>query len=577
MWNIVKRVVLCIVLMGSVSVRGQGTDLALGTWHGELTVPTGKLTLIVRIETDENGHIAGSLESPDQAPGQLIDLDSIELDGTHLSFQVPKIGASWEGDWIEADQNWVGTFTQGMKLPLVLKRGLAAPRPTVDGLDGTWKGIYKHNGVQLRLVVHIHTGTRGTVATLDSPDQLSKGIAVSGLMHQNDTVRFDIPVANVHYEGRLTAPDTLEGTWTQLGKTTPITFERVDEDQANEQQPRPQNPTKPYGYVVEEVTFANPQAAGITLAGTLTMPEGDGPFPAAVLITGSGPQDRDESLLGHKPFWVLADFLTKHGIAVLRYDDRGVGKSTGTFSSATSADFATDANAAIDYLRTRSEINPDAIGFIGHSEGGVVAPLAASIRKNDHIAYIVFLAGPGTPMVDLLLDQTQRLGRLQGASEEDLAELKPVLHSILQAAATAPDQSTAQAQIEALLTPEKLEALGIPESQKTFTIEQYTSDWMRYLLAYDPKPYLESLTMPILALNGSLDMQVPAEANLAGLKAGLAHNPDVTIMELPGLNHLFQHATTGAMGEYQDIEETFAPQAMEIISDWINARFGSNE
>ena len=263
---------------------------------------------------------------------------------------------------------------------------------------------------------------------------------------------------------------------------------------------------------------------------------------------------------------------------MLRYDDRGTHRSTGEFNSSNSADFATDANAAQSYLLTRPEINHDAIGFIGHSEGGLIAPLAITDThlgaNTDHpIAYMVMLAGPGTSSQQIARSQSRLMALSQGSSEEDIAKSEKVNLKIIKAVAESTSNEDAKSKIRALLTPQAIEDLGISEAQIELIIAQNSSPWIRYFLGYDPVNYLPQITIPILALNGKLDIQVPAQENLDGLRELLKDNPDATIIELPGLNHMFQHATTGAMGEYNDIEETFSPEAMSIIADWINERF----
>jgi pimeloyl-ACP methyl ester carboxylesterase len=290
------------------------------------------------------------------------------------------------------------------------------------------------------------------------------------------------------------------------------------------------------------------------------------------MITGSGGQDRDEALMGHKPFAVIADHLTRHGIAVLRFDDRGVGKSTGDYGAATSADLATDANAAFAYLLTRPEIRADAIGMIGHSEGGMIGPIA--MRANDKVAYFVSLAGPGTGLIELLKSQRRLLGAQMGLSQAELDRSEPVLVAIFEAMTAAETPEAGHAAAMAVLTPEAKTAVGLPpEADGSILVNQLSGPWYQYFLKYDPIPNWQAMRAPLLAINGSLDLQVPAAANLAAIRAATSGNPDVTIVELPGLNHLFQTATTGSIGEYATIEETFDPAALELISEWIGERF----
>ena len=289
-----------------------------------------------------------------------------------------------------------------------------------------------------------------------------------------------------------------------------------------------------------------------------------------MLITGSGPQDRDQTLLGHKPFAVLADHLTRHGVAVLRYDDRGVGRSTGEFAAATSAHFATDASAAVRFLLTRPEIHREGIGFIGHSEGGMVAHIAAVNDADPD--FVILLAAPGN-LMQLAQSQERLLGLSQGVSEEELARMQPVMTDVLAAVAKSASAEDARARVRAVLTLEALATLKAPESRRELLVQQLANEWFRYLLQYKPAASLSRIRMPILALNGALDRQVPADENLSAIKAALAHNADVTIRRLDGLNHLFQTARTGAIGEYAAIEETISPVLRSIVTEWIEARF----
>lgn len=546
-----------------------------GDWHGTIATPTGglRLVLTVRAGAGAGGALSAELESIDQAPGQKIPVAPIAIANGHMTFSIPAIGATYDGTW-QADANrFHGTFHQGADLPLDFERGAGAAAPVVTGLDGRWQGSITRNGVDLRLVLRIATGEHGTIASLDSPDQMAMGVPVTGLALVGRTVRFTIPVTSSHYDGLLALDGRrIDGIWRREGYPDAVVdFVRADQSAAAGPRARPQLPHPPFPYRSEEVHFANPRAAGVTLAGTLTMPEGHGPFAAAILITGSGPQDRDETLLGHKPFAVLADYLTRHGIAVLRYDDRGVAASTGTQAGATSADFATDANAAFAYLRTRPEIAPDAIGFVGHSEGGMIGPLAAV--DNRQVAFLVLMAGPGTDIRSLMEAQRRAIGQSMGASAADLDRSAPIEAVLFSISASDRSDADARAAMRAALSDAALAAAGIPVAQRDMMIDRVMDPWFRYFAHYDPAPVLRRIRVPVLAINGSLDRQVVPEPNLAAIRAALAGDRDVTVTELPGLNHLFQTAHNGGIGEYADIEETMAPVALATIADWINHRF----
>jgi len=547
---------------------------AVGEWHGTLVTPGGELMLVLSASRAPDGSLKAELESPDQAPGQKIPA-GIKVDGSQLSLDVPVIHASFEGRWIPAQSAWSGTFRQGAELPLKLTKGPPPVKPVVAGLDGIWKAKISRNGVDLRLVLHITTGPQGTGVLLDSPDQLANGVPVQGLARDGQKVSFRLDIRGARYEGTLT-PDMqqMSGIW--HGPAQPaaqVNFVRDKATAANIAPKRPQTPQPPFPYRAEDVAFGNPTQSGVHLAGTLTLPAGNGPFPAAILITGSGQQDRDETILGHKPFAVIADYLTRRGIAVLRVDDRGMGKSIGDVSKATSADFATDANAAFSFLRTRLEIRPDGIGFIGHSEGGMIGPIAMATNKE--VAFLIMLAGPGMATERLLLAQRRAIGLSIGRSEAEIARAQPVEASLFGALASGATYEEGLSAARALLTPDAMAAIGAsPGMDPQVILAQFGSPWFRYFFQYDPTPNLRVIRVPVLAMNGSLDQQVIPTDNLAAIKAALKDDRDVTIVELPGLNHLFQTAKTGGPGEYADIQQTVAPIALQRMASWINARFG---
>jgi pimeloyl-ACP methyl ester carboxylesterase len=559
----------------AVALPAHAQVKVVGDWHGVLQSPVGPVTLIVTIAEDEKGALRGEMASPDQGPGKM-PLTTISASAGRLTFTVKAAQISYEGDWVEAEQSWSGVFTQGAKIPLTFRRGLPPARPVVEGLDGLWQGVVPRNDVKLRLVLRVATSDRGTIVTFDSPDLGAVGLPVAGFARGGQDVGFTVPASGARFAGKLSDDgNTLKGSWTVPGQPeVELAFVRTRATAEREARVRPQTPKPPFPYRSEEVSFKNPVTSTVTLAGTLTEPAGAGPFPAAVLITGSGPQDRDQTLLGHKSFAVIADHLTRHGVAVLRYDDRGVGQSTGDFAAATSADFATDARAAVRFLLTRSEIRRDAIGFIGHSEGGMVAQIAGA--GNAELAFIILLAAPGTNMMQLAQSQERLLGLSQGISEVDLARMQPIMTDVFSAVANSTSAEDARDRVRAVLTPEALATMKASESRREQIVQHMANDWARYLLQYKPAAFLSRIRVPILALNGTLDRQVPADENLAAIKSALAHNADVTICRIDGLNHLFQTARTGAIGEYADIEETISPVVLRMVTEWIDARFGRN-
>ncbi|WP_339755358.1 alpha/beta hydrolase family protein [Algoriphagus aquimarinus] len=443
-------------------------------------------------------------------------------------------------------------------------------------ITGQWNGVLKVQGVQLRLVFNISKTASGFSSTMDSPDQGAFGIPVSSTSFENGTLKIAISNANIKYEGSLGDDQVIIGVFTQAGQSFPMNLSR--EEIKKQESKRPQEPVKPYPYEAENVTFDNEQA-GITLAGTLTLPQTSGNFPAVVLISGSGPQNRDEELMGHKPFLVLSDYLTKNGIAVLRFDDRGTAASQGDFSTATSADFATDVAAAVKYLKTRTEIDHSHIGLIGHSEGGLIAPMVAN--QSADVDFLVLLAGTGIRGDQLLLAQQALIGKASGMSPNQLAENDMISRKAFEIMVKDQSSEDLKTEMSAYMTQvfRQIPAENIPGgmSEEEFVkaqIDQLTSPWMEYFIKYDPVPALEKVTSPVLAINGEKDLQVPPKENLGAIKAALEKggNKDITTVELQGLNHLFQEAQTGAPSEYGTIEQTFSPVAMEVVLNWIKER-----
>jgi fermentation-respiration switch protein FrsA (DUF1100 family) len=416
-------------------------------------------------------------------------------------------------------------------------------------------------GIKVRVVFHIVNTENGLTATLDSPDQGMKGLPATKVTRDGATVKIDIEKIGGTFEGQVAADsNSIVGTFTQ-GGPTPLVLHRL-KDESEIELRRPQNPTKPYPYHDEDVTYDN-KIQNVTLAATLTIPQGKGPFPAVVLITGSGPQDRDESLLGHKPFLVLSDYLTRHGIAVLRADDRGTAKSTGNFATATTADFATDTEAGINYLKTRPEVDTHKIGLIGHSEGGIIAPMIAA--RNPDVAFIVMMAGSGVPGDEILVAQVEAIAESSGKTHDEAVKAGAKQREILTLVKTEKDPAKLEKDLKEKLADEGMEAqLGIE-------IKALTSPWFRYFMSYDPATALRKVTCPVLVLNGEKDKQVPPAQNLPAIRKALeqAGNKHFEIDELPSLNHLFQTAKTGSPSEYAQIEETIAPVALDKMSTWI--------
>jgi pimeloyl-ACP methyl ester carboxylesterase len=458
------------------------------------------------------------------------------------------------------------------RISLIIFACIASVSLFGQDITGQWNGLLTVQGMKLRLVFHITKTDAGYSSTMDSPDQGAKGIPVSSTTFENPNLTLRIPAGTIEYTAIL-KDGVFIGKFRQAGLTADLDLKREAIDKPVTR--RPQDPIKPYPYRSEEVTIEN-SVADVKLAGTLTLPAEPGRYPVAVLVSGSGPQNRDEELLGHKPFLILSDYLTRNGIAVLRYDDRGTGASTGNFSKATSADFATDAEAAVAWLKTRPEIDSKHIGIIGHSEGGLIGPMVAARSKD--VAFVVMLAGPGMKGLDLLPLQSDLIARASGTSEADLASSKEINSRIFSIVAEASDEAELQDDLKTYLTgvigqfpkDQKPENMKDEEFIQTM-VNQIANPWMRYFLNYDPIPALKKLKCPVFALIGEKDLQVPAKENLPLIEKALKKNHRAKVVEMPGMNHLFQVCTTGSPSEYAEIEETMSPKALGEVAQWILA------
>ncbi len=442
-------------------------------------------------------------------------------------------------------------------------------------LIGNWMGKIDIQGTKLSVVIRFNFNEKDSlIAVMDSPDQGAKDIPVSKLTLRNDSVFIRLKQLNVTIGGLLNKKDsTINGTFKQSIVSCPLILKKVEKVPTLN---RPQEPKPPYPYKVTEVSFKNTKDS-ITLAGTLTLPEKGDKFPVVIMITGSGPQNRDEELLGHKPFLVIADYLTRQGIAVLRYDDRGIGKSKGDFTKATSFDFANDVEAAINYLKQHPNIDVTKIGLIGHSEGGLIAPIVAS--RNKDVNFIVLLAGPGLSGYQIILKQSALISRAEGTDEKTIKDNNKFSEKIYKILKDEPDNTKAGKEIKEYylkeikkLSKEEKEKSGLSEANADIMITQVTSKWFRTFLFTDPQPYLSKVKCAVLALNGEKDLQVPPDEDLAAIESALkkAGNTNYKTLKLPGLNHLFQHCTNGSPSEYSTIEETISPEVLKIISEWIH-------
>jgi hypothetical protein len=443
-----------------------------------------------------------------------------------------------------------------------------------------WKGVVSLPGMALAFSVDLDPEG----GTISIPLQGVKGLPLRDVTSEGRSMSFALAppgtaeVAWAKFHVTVAEDDrSAEGTLKQAGQAFPVSMTRLAEGESIEAR-RPQTPSPPHPYATREVTYRN-DAAGIALAGTLAIPEGSGPHPAVVFLSGSGPQDRDETILEHKPFAVLADHLARHGIASLRSDDRGVGGSSGSVLLCTQEDFAADALAAVEFLKAIPEIDADRIGLLGHSEGGGVAPLAAS--RSESVRFLVLLAGTGLPGRDVMRLQGPAMMRAEGPVDEAAVEEADLLHRALtDAFLTDTPAEQRRAAIRALTHAQsRIRGQPVPEpamleqmiSQQMITLN---TPWMKSFLVHDPREALRKVRTPVLALNGSLDTQVTPRDNLPAIEGALkvAGNTDVTVRELPGLNHLFQTAKTGSPSEYSEIEETLSPTLLDEVTSWLERR-----
>lgn len=448
-------------------------------------------------------------------------------------------------------------------------------------ITGTWQGVLKVQGTELEIVFHIDKQDSGYTSLMDSPTQGAFGIATTKTTFKNNQIEIVVANLALFYQGKLDN-DTIKGTFNQGGMPFPLTLVRTKKEELL----RPQEPKAPFPYDVEEVTFTNTKEK-INLVGTLTLPKQTKKSAAVILIAGSGPNDRDETIFAHKPFWILADYLTRQGIAVLRYDKRGVGESEGEYFTATTKDFAEDVEAAINYLKSRKDIDHTNIGLIGHSEGGVIAPIVANL--NNDVKFAVLMAGVGVSGMELVLEQHQHAFNKTALTKKEKENLNSILINIYsnvlnwkEYVGTDEERNELKLELDTLWQNLPKEIRGQEQNNATKkmyiekTVANITSPWFRHFLKTNTSDYLERLIIPILAINGENDTQVNYQTNLTGIENALqrANNKQYIIKSYPNLNHLFQDSTTGEIDEYGKNEQTFSPIVLSDISDWIKQQVG---
>jgi hypothetical protein len=546
-------VVVFAILAWSSSARADVT----GTWSGTVEVPGRPLAFSVTFTADGKG----TIDIPSQGAKDLA-LDNIKTTGTDISFAIAKVGAVLKGTI--AGDTITGTLEQGgQAIPFKITRGAGykpppPPRKPLTAsagakLLGTWKGKLGPTAITIEI-----KDDKGLVAGTMLAEHACIPTKLDNLTLTFKTVHAEVQGTGV--DGVI-AGDTISGTAHGAGGDQPWSITRD----------KPAAVDKPY----TETELTIPSTNGVTLAATLTTPKGP-PAPVVVTITGSGPQDRDECVVGIRPFAQLADHLARHGIATLRYDDRGIAKSTGDFATATAADFADDAQAAVTFLKARTDIDPNKIGVLGHSEGGIIAPMVAARDKD--VTFVVMWAGTGVPLDQVITRQTAEILKAGGTPADKVAHQTAIEQALWKARHTNKDRDKFKAAFTAtvkrMLTKAELAEIGDVDAWAESQVAQIWNPWFTWYLDYDPKVTLRKVTQPVLALNGTLDKQVDPTINLPAIKSALAKNKDVSIVEIPGQNHVFQKTKTGAPSEYLTNPPVMDNDVLDITTTWIRKHTG---
>ncbi len=545
-------------------------------WLGTLDVKVAQLRLSLHLTKQADGTWAGFMISHDQNDAK-IEADSVIFTNGELNLSLKKVGATFKGKLTEQDSVAKGTWSQGgPSYPVEFRKVAKVPARV---LAETWKGTLKADVREFPFQLRIFNeeGSDKRVGLLDSFSEGAMGLNLK-LREQDDKIEFTVPASAGKYEGQRSADGKkITGTWIQSGFRLPLEFDSVPNDQVTTSLgDRPQTPKAPFAFVTQELSI--PTINGVTISGTLSLPQGKGPFPVVITVSGSGPQDRDETIYDHKPFLVLTDALTKRGIAVFRYDERGVGKSTGNYAASNTKDFAEDGSRILAHLAKLERIEPTRMAIIGHSEGGIVAPMIA-VERGD-LAAIVLMAGPAVTGKQIVLNQTREIAKVSGMPAATIeAQQKLMLKVFGQVQpASAPTTNDSQSKPESsnffggLM--EKLAGKLTESAIEKAMLEQFKTPWMAYFLDHDPAESLAKLKTPVLALFADKDLQVSAELNIPPMKAALeqAQNADFEIVTIKGVNHLFQTCKTGLPMEYAGITETLAPQVITKICDWLAER-----
>lgn len=555
---------LALTLISTLNAQEKSTQY----WQGTLDVGGAKLTLNVEIKGEETGPSA-IVYAVEQGNAE-IPASKVEMSGEKIMLELDSIQASFEGTLDESGDVCQGAWSQGgAKLDLELRRVKSFKEETSELIE-YWRGTL--DGTDLEMGLKVFQMEDGSLtAKLDSYAQGVTDLPVEFERDGND-YQVSFPGANLEFSGTLDpTTEKISGTLTQHGNETALEFAKANFDEIPTYK-RPQTPQAPLPYDSEEVSFENSGDA-IRLAGTLTLPPGDGPFPVAITISGSGASDRDESNFEHKPFLIIADHLARQGIAVLRYDDRGVGESTGKYTGATSADLATDVEAGIDFLKKHPKIDASRIGLIGHSEGGLIAPMVAA--KRDDVHFIVLLAGTGVDGGVILKSQSTAMLEADGESEEMLDANRKVHEAILSLIKNDPDVTHEELETASNLLIDSCEdedTRKLMEPMAKQLVAMLNSRWVGYFVRHDPVETLNQVKCHVLAMNGEKDLQVLCDLNLIPIENALREGSPASfeIVRLPNTNHMFQETDgSGSPSEYGTIEETFSPKALKRISDWL--------
>ena len=530
-----------------------------------------ELRLVLHLSKDAQGAWQAKVDSLNQAVYGM-EASKVAYQEGALRFEIASVGAKFDGK-IQPDHRTLrGVWEQGgMGLPLKFEKRAAgaearAAANSISKAEGTWQGAIEVANMRMRLQLHIAHDEKGQLlASVDSLDQGIQGIPATQVSEKDGQLKLAIDTFQAEYHGTLSGnKNEITGTWTQNDAAEKLDFRRSSKPLELR---RPQNPVKPYPYKEEEVSFASAEGKA-TLAATLTIPQGAGPFPGVVFIGGSGRTDRDESIAGHKPFLVLADALTRQGIAVLRYDKRGTAQSAGDYEQASMQDFAADAQAAFAFLTSRKEIDLKRTGVLGHSEGGILAAMVAA-RGND-VNWLVLLAAPAATGERTLLKQSELIARTGGLPEEQIAHSQQLDRMAYAAVRSEKGPAALEARLKELVEKSGLNG-AMPPAALQEQMRLMTTPWFREFLDFDPEPVFAQLKCPVLALNGDRDLQVDADDTVPLLRNAYekSGNKDFTVAQISGVNHLFQHAPSGSPALYGAIEETIAPEVLKAIEHWL--------